>query len=117
MACTCSEVSNRSLDTRFEVEAIAAAIMLHICESWHKREVDVQSMELEFMIGGVLTLASEKTFDKKSMIKFDCRQRMNLSGLTIITQSLLKLKKRKVDNSKHITTMKHPVKTVFCALH
>ena len=68
------------------------------------------------MIGRVLTLDNEKIFDKKNVIKFDREQRMNLFRLTIIIQSLLKLKKRKVGDSKHITMIKHPAKTVFCAL-
>ena len=66
----CLEVSNYSLNTASEVEAIVAVIILHQCESRHKREVDVQSMALGFIRGGVLALADEKTFDKKNAIKF-----------------------------------------------
>ena len=55
------------------MEAIVTVSMLYLCESWYEREVNAQSIELEFMIGGVLTLADKKRFDKKSMIKFDCR--------------------------------------------
>ena len=88
------EVSNSSLDARSKVEAIAAVIMLYLCESLHKSEVDVQSIELEFMIGGALALADEKIFDKKIVIKFNCRQRINLFKLANAVQSLLMLKKR-----------------------
>ena len=73
----------------------------------------MQSLVLEFMIGGALTLDNEKRFDKKNVIKFDSKQRMNLFGLTIVVQSLLKLKKRKIDDSKCITMTKHPVKLYF----
>ena len=77
------------------MEIIAVAIILHLHESWHRREIDIHSLELEFMIGGVLTLANDKAFDRKSVIKFDCRQRINLIILTNILQIPLMLKKRK----------------------
>ena len=48
------------------------------------------------MIGGVFALADEKKIDKKSVIKFNCRKRMNHFGLTNAAQSLLILKKRKI---------------------
>ena len=41
---------------------------------------------------------------------------MNLFGLTSITQSLLMLKKREIGDGKHMTIIKYPVKTIFCAL-
>ena len=63
--CTCLEVSNCSLNTRSEVETIAAAMVLHLCESRCKREVDAQSMVLEFNIGGVLILADKKYLTRR----------------------------------------------------
>ena len=39
MTCAHSEISNPLLDNRSKVEAIAAAIILCLCESWCKREV------------------------------------------------------------------------------
>ena len=54
-----SEVINCSLDIRFEVKAKAEEITLHLCESWHKREINAQSMGFQFMIGGALALANE----------------------------------------------------------
>ena len=60
MICAHSEASNRSLGTRSEVKVIAVVIMLHLCESQYEREVDTQSMVLEFMIVGVLTLTNKK---------------------------------------------------------
>ena len=72
---------------------------------------------LEFIIGGALALADENTFDMKNIINFDCRQRIILFRLTIILQSLLKLKKRKIGDIKCIAMTKHPVKTMFCVLY
>ena len=48
------------------MEAIAAVIMLHLFESQYKREINAQSLGLEFMIGGVLTLANEKNLIRRA---------------------------------------------------
>ena len=39
ITCAHSEASNRSLDARSKVKAIAAVVMLHLCESRYEREV------------------------------------------------------------------------------
>ena len=46
MACAYLEASSCSLNTLSEVGEIVAAIMLHQCESRHKREVNVQRLGL-----------------------------------------------------------------------
>ena len=62
-------------------------------------------------------LANEKTFNKKSVIKFDYRQRINIFRLNNAVQCLLMLKKRKIGDGKCITTIKCLEKPILCTLY
>ena len=98
-----SEVSNWSLNTVSELEALAVAIMLYL---YH----DAYHLELEFMIGEILILADDKAFDKHRMIKFDREQWIDYFTFTLIVQSLLKFNRKRIGDGKCITIIKYPVK-------
>ena len=76
----------------------------------------MQRSDLDFMVREVLALANDKMFNQKNLIILDSRQRMNLFILTNAAQSLLMLNKRKIDDSKCVTMIKHLVKTAFATL-
>ena len=59
-----SEASNQFLITASKLEVLVAVIILHLCESRCKKEIDAHCLEFKFIIEGLLKLADNKIFDK-----------------------------------------------------